>query len=65
MLSRLNGHFMNVLVQFCTLHEDYILLRLLASVLSSHVRFQIFDSSYQLICVDGIIEGKVTEKLAS
>ena len=34
-LSRLNGHFMNVLVWW-----------LLASVLSSHVRFQILDSSY-------------------
>ena len=40
-----------------------LLLRLLPSVLSSHVRFQILDSSFNLIliCVDGIIKGKVTE----
>ena len=38
-----------------------LLLQLLASLLSSHVRFQILDSSYQFICVYGIIEGKATE----
>ena len=39
-----------------------LLLQLLASVLSSHVRFQILDSSYiSLNCVDGIIDGKATE----
>ena len=38
-----------------------LLLQLLASVLSSHVRVQILDSSHSLICVDGTIEGKATE----
>ena len=42
-----------------------LLLQVLASVLSFHVRFQILDSSYHLISVDGSIEGKATEYLAS
>ena len=45
MLPKLNGHFMNVLVWFCT-YTRRLLHQLLASVLSSHVRFQISDSSY-------------------
>ena len=53
MLPRLNGHFMNALVWFCMYHHRIsmvtrrLLLELLASVLSPHVRFQILGSSYQ------------------
>ena len=47
MLPRLNGHFMNVLCSMVLHVTRRLLLQLLASVLSSHVRFQILDSSYQ------------------
>ena len=38
-----------------------LLLHLLASVLSSHVRFQFWTAAISLICVDDNIEGKATE----
>ena len=62
MLPRLNGHFSYECSRMVLHLTQRLLLQLLASMLSSHVRFQVLDSSYQFNC---IIEGKATEKLAS